>query len=79
MGKSLVVQEHIKGRLEKAGFTDIKEHKLKLPVGPWSSDKRLKEIGTWNLYFFLRDTEGFCVYLLGRVMGVSLPLFLMGY
>jgi len=69
MGKSFVVGLHTKARLQETGFTDIKEHKFKLPVGPWSSDKKMKEIGTWNLFFFLRDTEGFCVYLLGKVMG----------
>jgi len=72
MGKSFAVGQHTKTRMKEAGFLNVKEHKFKLPVGPWSSDKKMKEIGTWNLFFFLRDTEGFCMYLLGKVMGVSI-------
>lgn len=71
VGKSFTVGKYTKTRFQEVGFVDVREHKFKLPVGPWSSDKRMKEIGTWNLFFFLRDTEAFCVYLLGRVMGVS--------
>ena len=71
MGKSFVVSTFTRERMKEAGYVDVKEHKYKLPVGPWSSDKRMKEIGAWNLFFFLRDTEGFCIYLLGKVMGVS--------
>jgi SAM-dependent methyltransferase len=78
MGKTFRVGEYTKSRLKAAGYVDVKEHKFKLPVGPWSSDKKMKEIGNWNLYFFLRDTEGFCVYLLGKVMGVSRSFFSRG-
>lgn len=54
-----------------AGYVDVRERMFKLPMGPWSSNKKMKEIGSWNLFFFLRDTEGFCIYLLGKIMGVS--------
>lgn len=76
MGKTFAVYEHVKDRIIDAGFVDVKEHKFKLPVGPWSSDKKMKEIGNWNLFFFLRDTEAFCIYLLGTIMGVSIYLLL---
>lgn len=71
MGKSFIVAVHTKERLQAAGFVDVREHKFKLPIGPWSSNKKMREIGAWNLYFFLRDIEGFCIYLLGKVLGVS--------
>jgi hypothetical protein len=71
IGKSFVVSTFTKERMKDAGYVNVKEHKFKLPAGPWSSDKKMKEIGSWNLFFFLRDTEGFCIYLLGKVMGVS--------
>lgn len=71
IGKSFVVGPLTKDRMIAAGYIDVKEHKFKLPVGPWSSDKKMKEIGSWNLFFFLRDTEAFCIYLLGKIMGVS--------
>lgn len=70
--KTFVVSPFIKERLKDAGYVDVREHKYKLPVGPWSSDKRMREIGSWNMFFFLRDTEGFCIYLLGKIMGVRI-------
>jgi hypothetical protein len=78
MGKSFVVSTFTKERMKAAGYVGVKEHKFKLPAGPWSSDKKMKEIGSWNLFFFLRDTEGFCIYLLGKVMGVSVLLPVLG-
>jgi hypothetical protein len=71
LGKTFAVYEHVKRRIVEAGFVDVREHKFKLPVGPWSSDKKMKDIGNWNMFFFSRDTEAFCIYLLGKVMGVS--------
>jgi hypothetical protein len=70
MGKTFEVYEHIKEDMLKAGFVDVKEHKFKLPVGPWSSDKKLKELGTWNLFFFLQDVEAMCLFILARLMKV---------
>jgi hypothetical protein len=75
MGKTFAVYEHVKRRIVEAGFVDVREHKFKLPVGPWSSDKKMKDIGNWNMFFFLRDTEAFCIFLLGKVMGVSVSLY----
>lgn len=74
MGKTFGVYEHVKRRIVEAGFVDVREHKFKLPVGAWSSDKKMKDIGSWNMFFFLRDTEAFCLYLLGKVLGVSISL-----
>jgi hypothetical protein len=62
MGKSFVVSTFTRERMKEAGYVDVKEYKYKLPVGPWSSDKRMKEIGAWNLFFFLRDS-GRILYL----------------
>lgn len=69
MGKSFGVYETVKRDIIAAGFEDVQEHKFKLPVGPWSSDKKMKEIGLWNLFFFLKDIEGFTLYLLCKFMG----------
>ncbi|KAF5020048.1 hypothetical protein F66182_7929 [Fusarium sp. NRRL 66182] len=41
--------------LENAGFEDIVERVLKVPMNPWPKDKRLKEIGAFELSHF-RDT-----------------------
>jgi hypothetical protein len=58
--------------IQEAGFVDVREHKFKLPIGPWSSDPKMKELGLWNLLFFLQDIEGFCLFMCAKVMGVSI-------
>ena len=40
---------HLKGWMLDAGFTDVEEHILKLPVGLWPKDKRLKNIGLFEM------------------------------
>jgi hypothetical protein len=74
MGKTFEVYGHIKENMIKTGFVDVKEHKFKLPVGPWSSDEKMKELGRWNLLFFLQDIEAMCLFILARLMQVRIPL-----
>jgi hypothetical protein len=74
MGKTFEVYGHIKEEMIKAGFVDVKEHNFKLPVGSWSSDKKLKELGMWNLLFFLQDIEAMCLFILARLMHVRIPV-----
>ena len=40
---------HLKQRMEEAGFVDVQEHILKLPVGPWPRDPRLKKCGLFEM------------------------------
>jgi hypothetical protein len=72
MGKTMEVVQYAKQRIQEAGFVDVREHKFKLPIGPWSSDPKMKELGLWNLLFFLQDIEGFCLIMCAKVMGVSI-------
>jgi hypothetical protein len=57
-----------------AGYTDIQEKIFKLPVGPWSSDRKMKEIGAWNQHYMLQGLEGMCLFLFTKVLDVSLVL-----
>jgi hypothetical protein len=42
-----------------------------MPVGPWSSDPKYKEVGRWHLLDCSEGIEGWSMALLTRVMGVS--------
>ncbi|KAK8190195.1 S-adenosyl-L-methionine-dependent methyltransferase [Phyllosticta capitalensis] len=42
--------EHQKQGMLDAGFEDVHERRMKIPVGPWSSDARLSEAGRWLLF-----------------------------
>jgi hypothetical protein len=76
MGKSLAICETMKEDIIKAGFVNVKEKKYKLPVGPWSSDPKLKELGAWNLLYMLQGLEGMALYVLTEVMKVGISLLL---
>ncbi|KAI9789593.1 MAG: hypothetical protein M1816_005902 [Peltula sp. TS41687] len=51
-----------------AGFTNVHQKVLKLPLGLWPKDKKLKEIGAWNLLQIQQGMEAFSLAPLTRVM-----------
>ncbi|KAF6805968.1 SAM-dependent methyltransferase [Colletotrichum musicola] len=55
--------------LRAAGFTDIVEQKLLVPVGPWANDPILKEVGIGSLAYLDQSLEGFGTFLLKEIMG----------
>ncbi|KAK2800848.1 hypothetical protein FQN50_007989 [Emmonsiellopsis sp. PD_5] len=67
-GKTFRTCEEAKGNLEKAGFVDVTEQRYKIPLGGWSSDPRLKELGKWNYVHCDQGIEGWAMALLTRVM-----------
>lgn len=52
---------------EKAGFVDIKQVLLKSPTNPWPKDKKLKEVGRYQLLAHIEGLEGVSIGLLSRV------------
>jgi hypothetical protein len=40
--------QYLKGWMEEEGFVDVKRHILKLPVGHWPKDPRLKKVGLFE-------------------------------
>lgn len=57
--------------IQEAGFVDVVEKKFKWPVGPWSSDPKLKELGRWNLLNWEEGMEGWAMALYTRQLGWS--------
>lgn len=37
--------QDMKDALERAGFVNVRLHTIKVPIGPWARDKRLKSVG----------------------------------
>lgn len=70
-GKTFRIADLAKGYLQDAGFQNVTERQYKLPIGPWSRDKKLKKLGRWNLVHCEQGIEGWAMALLTRVMGVS--------
>lgn len=53
------------------GFTDINAKFVPWPIGGWSSDPKLKEIGKWNARSWEAGMEGWVLALLTRQEGWS--------
>lgn len=56
--------------IKDAGFTNITERIIKVPVGTWAKDKRLKAWGAWFQYFVLQGLEGFMIRSFTEALGV---------
>ena len=54
--------------LEEAGFRDVQTRVVKMPVGQWPADRKLKEIGGVNLFSMHRDVEAFALYVLTSIL-----------
>ena len=54
-----------------AGFEDVHHEKVRLPLGLWPKDKKLKEVGAFNLVQLKEGLEGFSLALFTRVLGWS--------
>ncbi|KAL8949245.1 MAG: hypothetical protein Q9222_004634, partial [Ikaeria aurantiellina] len=68
-GKTLMVEEFMKEEIIKAGFTDVVKIKYKWPIGAWSNDPKLKELGRWNLIHWLEGLEGWTLRFFTKHMG----------
>ena len=54
-----------------AGFEDVHHEKFRVPVGVWPKDKKMKEVGAFNLVQLKEGLEGFSLALYTRVLGWS--------
>lgn len=61
-------EEH-KAKLEAAGFQNVEVRKYKLPIGPWPADKKLKEVGLFQLAAMLDGIDGLTLALWTRSLG----------
>ncbi|KAI9712959.1 MAG: hypothetical protein M1812_006706 [Candelaria pacifica] len=70
-GKTFKVVDNMKGWIEEGGFENVVEQRYKWPIGSWSSDPKLKEIGKWNLVHWEEGVEGWCMMGMTRFLGFS--------
>lgn len=67
LGTPATSPKNLKSLMQDAGFVDVEEYILKIPVGPWPKDKNLKTVGKFE---YLNMTEG--------VEALSLRVFTKG-
>ncbi|KAM5377879.1 hypothetical protein ACJZ2D_004783 [Fusarium nematophilum] len=65
-----IIQEDVQRRgMESAGFINIHVIDLKAPIGGWSSDPRLKQVGQFMQAALERDYEGYLLFLACELLG----------
>jgi len=70
-GRSVRAGVMLKDWVEETGFINIHHEVFRIPLGPWAKDKRLKEIGTFQMLQFLEGMEGFALMLFQTALGWS--------
>ena len=79
MGKTFKILDQQKQFLvDHGGFQNVTEERYKMPVGPWSNNRKYKEVGRWHLLECYEGIEGWSMAMLTRLMDVSgrdVPLF----
>lgn len=71
-GRDFHVSLNMKNMIEQAGFVDVHEQTLKLPLGPWASDQKYKNVGRFYERFYKTGLQGWLLHICTRNMGVSL-------
>ncbi|XTI92278.1 S-adenosyl-L-methionine-dependent methyltransferase [Cenococcum geophilum] len=71
-GKTFKIAERAKPFITAAGFDNVVQTRYKVPLGGWSSDPKLRELGRWNLLHCYQGAEGWGLFLLTRVLEWSL-------
>ncbi|KXT03448.1 hypothetical protein AC578_1636 [Pseudocercospora eumusae] len=69
VGRTACPGPNLKRWMEEAGFRNVTEHILKLPLGPWPRDMTLRRIGAANLTQMLDGLDAFSVALFTKVLG----------
>lgn len=79
MGVSWHAAEEACAAMKEAGLVNVTERVIKVPLGPWAKDKRLKVWGEWFKYYALEGLEGFILRGTTEVLGVCcFPRHLQG-
>jgi len=73
LGRPANSAELYKSQLEAAGFVDVVETKYIWPSNRWPKDRKLKELGMWQLENIISGLEGFSVAIFTRVLGWTKP------
>ena len=71
IGRDFQISSRMKQMIEEAGFVDVQEHRLKMPIGSWATDPKLKDVGRFFERYYKTGLQGWLLHICTRVMGVS--------
>ncbi|KAK5948137.1 hypothetical protein OHC33_010790 [Knufia fluminis] len=69
-GTSLSTTPRLKEMMLQAGFVDVEEYVVKLPIGPWPKNKQLKRVGAFELVNMVDGVEGLTMRLFSKALGM---------
>ncbi|KAK5655701.1 hypothetical protein OQA88_5634 [Cercophora sp. LCS_1] len=55
--------------MKEAGFPDVQTRHVKVPIGDWPAEKRMKDVGRFNKLAAELGLEGYVLYLMTTVLG----------
>lgn len=70
-GRPYVVAKNLKKLLEEVGFVDVQHTRLKLPIGLWPKNKKMKQLGAYGLALASAATEAYGLALCTRVLNLT--------
>ncbi|PKS12980.1 hypothetical protein jhhlp_000321 [Lomentospora prolificans] len=70
-GVSFHASEEARAAISDAGFVNVTERVIKVPLGPWPRDPKLKVWGQWYRYSCLEGLEGFALRSMVDVLNWS--------
>jgi SAM-dependent methyltransferase len=81
MGKTFRIVDLQRDFVVEAGLVNVVEKRYKMPLGPWSAEKKQRDIGRWHLLEAYQGIEGWTMALFTRILGWSaerVQVFLVG-
>lgn len=71
MGRTFAIARghDMKELMENAGFVDVVEKKIKMPMHGWARDKKMRDVGLMSQLALDQAIEGLAVFLLTQVHG----------
>ncbi|KAF2634511.1 S-adenosyl-L-methionine-dependent methyltransferase [Massarina eburnea CBS 473.64] len=70
-GKEMQRAGELKGQMLNAGFVDVHEKIVKVPIGPWPKDPKMKELGRYHREQLAQGIGPYTLGFLGKVQGWS--------
>ncbi|KAL3424472.1 methyltransferase domain-containing protein [Phlyctema vagabunda] len=71
LGREYSPGPKLKERVEAAGYENVTEIVVPVPVGIWPRDRKLKEIGAWNYTILNEGLEAICMRMWTAVLGMT--------
>ncbi|KAL0465249.1 S-adenosyl-L-methionine-dependent methyltransferase [Neurospora intermedia] len=69
IGQVLIPAAMMESAMKEAGFVNIVVKDYKVPISPWSKDKKMNDVGLYFYAVMNQDLDGVLQFMFGKVMG----------